>query len=94
MSSGRFMGRIAIFAGGAAIVAMGTLTSCSSSTEKEAPSTTPSAPTTSAPSTSAPSASPTEKRASPDYDSSFTPAIDPTPPGSVCKQIQNGVCIR
>jgi hypothetical protein len=89
MSSGRFMARIAIFAGGAAIVAMGTLTSCSSSTEKEAPSTTPSAPTS-----SAPSATPTEKRASPDYEGSFTPPINPTPPGSVCREVHNGVCVR
>lgn len=94
MSSGRLMGRIAIFAGGAAIVAMGTLTSCSSDTEKEAPSSTPSAPTTSAPATSPPSPTPTEKRAGPDYDSSFTPAIDPTPPGAVCREVHNGVCIR
>lgn len=89
MSSGRFMGRIAIFAGGAAIVAMGTLTSCSSGTEKEAPTTTPSAPTS-----SAPVPTPTEKAIGPDYEGSFTPSINPAPPGSVCKQIQNGVCIR
>jgi hypothetical protein len=37
---------------------------------------------------------PTEKRAKPDYDASFTPAIDPVPPGSVCKEVHNGVCIR
>ena len=89
MSSVRLTGRIAIFAGGAAIIAMGTLTSCSSGTEKEAPSTTPSAPTS-----SAPSATPTEKRASPDYEGSFTPPINPTPPGSVCKEVHNGVCVR
>lgn len=89
MSSGRFMSRIAIFAGGAAIVAMGTLTSCSSGTEKEAPTTTPSTPTS-----SAPAATPTEKRAGPDYEASFTPSINPTPPGSVCKEVRNGVCIR
>jgi hypothetical protein len=83
------MGRIAIFAGGAAIVAMGTLTSCSSGTEKEAPTTTPSAPTS-----SAPAPTPTEKRASPDYEGSFTPPINPTPPGSVCKEVHNGVCVR
>ena len=86
--------RIAIFAGGAAIVAMGALTSCSSGTEKEAPTTAPSTPTSSAPASSAPSPMPTEKRAKPDYDASFTPAIDPVPPGSVCKEVHNGVCIR
>lgn len=89
MSSGRFMGRVAIFAGGAAIVAMGTLTSCSSGTEKEAPTTTPSTPTS-----SAPSATPTEKRASPDYEGSFTPPITATQPGSVCREVHNGVCVR
>lgn len=89
MSSVRLTGRIAIFAGGAAIIAMGTLTSCSSGTEKEAPSTTPSAPTS-----SAPAATPTEKRAGPDYDGSFTPSINPIPPGSVCKEVHNGVCVR
>lgn len=89
MSSGRLMGRIAIFAGGAAIVVMGALTSCSSGTEKEAPTTTPTSPAS-----SAPSVTPTEKRAKPDYDASFTPAIDPVPPASVCKEVHNGVCIR
>ena len=93
MSSGRLMGRIAIFAGGAAIVAMGALTSCSSGTEKEAP-TTPSTPTSSTPTSSAPAPTPTEKAIGPDYEGSFTPSINPAPPGSVCKQIQNGVCIR
>jgi hypothetical protein len=94
MSSGRLTSRIAIFAGGAAIVAMGALTSCSSGTEKEAPSSTPSTPTSSAPSSSAASPTPTEKRAKPDYDASFTPAIDPVPPGAVCREVHNGVCIR
>lgn len=94
MSSGRLTGRIAIFAGGAAIVAMGTLTSCSSGTEKEAPSSTPPAPASSTPTTSAASPTPTEKRAGPDYDASFTPSINPIPPGAVCKEIHNGVCVR
>ena len=94
MSSGRLMGRIAIVAGGAAVIAMGTLTSCSSGTEKEAPSSTPSAPTSSAPTTGAASVTPTEKRASPDYDASFTPSINPIPPGAVCKEVHNGVCVR
>lgn len=89
MSSGRLMGRIAIFAGGAAIVAMGALTSCSSGTEKEAPSSTPTSPAT-----SAPSPTPTEKAVGPDYENSFTPSVNPVPPGAVCKQIQNGVCVR
>lgn len=89
MSSGRLTSRIAIFAGGAAIIAMGTLTSCSSDTEKESPTTTPSTPTS-----SAPSPTPTEKAVGPDYDNSFTPSINPIPPGSVCKEVHNGVCVR
>jgi hypothetical protein len=56
MSSVRLTNRIALVAGGAAIIGMGMLTACGSST-KEAPttSTTPSA------TTSAPALSPTEK---------------------------------
>lgn len=89
MSSGRLTGRIALFAGGAAIVAMGALTSCSSGTEKEAPTTTPTSPAS-----SSPSVTPTEKAISPDYDASFTPPINPVPPGSVCREVHNGVCVR
>lgn len=57
MASGTLTRRIALVAGGAAIVAMGTVTAGCSSSTKEAPatSTTPSA------STSAPALSPTEK---------------------------------
>ena len=89
MRSDRLVGRIAIFAGGAAIVAMGALTSCSSGSDKEAPSSTPPSPTS-----SAASAAPTEKAVGPDYDNSFTPSINPMPPGAVCKEVHNGVCVR
>lgn len=88
MSSKRSMSRIAMFTGGAAIVAMSTLASCST-TEKEAPSTPPATPTT-----SAPSVTPTEKAVGPDSENSFSPSIHPAPPGSVCKEVHNGVCVR
>lgn len=90
MNAGRSRS-IAVAAGAAALVAMGSLTACSPTTEKEAPSTTA---TTSAPSSSAPAPSPTEKAMLPGGDESFTPTINPTPPGAVCKQIVNGVCMR
>ena len=89
MSSARLTARIALFAGGAAIVAMGALTSCSSGTEKETPSTTPSSSATS----SAATPTPTEKALGPG-DNSFTPSINPAPPGAVCKEVVNGVCVR
>lgn len=89
MSSGRLASRIAIFAGGIAIVAVGSLTACSPSTEQESPTTTPPPP-----SSSAPAATPTEKAVGPDYEASFTPSINPVPPGAVCKEVHNGVCVR
>lgn len=81
--------RITVTAGAAALIAIGSLTACSPTSQKEAPSTTS---TTTAPSSSAPVPSPTEKAVG--GDQSFTPKIDPTPPGAVCKEIVNGVCIR
>ncbi len=88
MKTGRLTRQIALFAGGVAIVGMGTLTACSSK-EKEAPTTT--TPT----STSvAPSASPTEKAVSPGGANSFSPTVNPAPPGTVCKQIVGNNCIR
>ncbi len=58
MNSSPLTRRIALIAGGAAIIGMGTLTAGCSSSTKEAPiSTTPSATVT-----SAPAAEPTEKR--------------------------------
>ena len=88
MSTDRLSRRIAIAAGGAALVAMSTLSACSTTKEKEAPSsTTPSVSTTS------PSPSPTEKVLLPGGDQSFTPTVAPIP-GPVCKQVVNGVCMR
>jgi hypothetical protein len=92
MSSGRLTRRIAIIAGGTALVAAGTLTACSPTTEKEAPPTT--SATTSAPASSSVVPSPTEKLVGPGGGNSFSPTIDPTPPGAVCSKIENGVCIR
>ncbi|MGI9123448.1 MAG: hypothetical protein ACR2JM_01660 [Mycobacterium sp.] len=86
----RVTGRIAAVAGGAAILAMGVLSGCSPTTEKDAPSSTSVTPSSSAP---APTATPTEKALGPG-DNSFSPSVNPVPPGAVCKQIVNGVCVR
>lgn len=92
MSSSRFTRQIALFVGGAAIISMGTLSACSTK-EKEAPATsTPS--TSQAPATSeAPAATPTEKAVG-GSGPSFSPTVNPVPPGAVCNKIVNGVCIR
>lgn len=82
--------RIAIVAGGAALVAMSALTACSTTKEKEAPSTTTTPPA----STSAATPSPTEKAMLPGGDQSFSPTVNPMPPGAVCKEVVNGVCMR
>jgi len=91
MTSGRITRQIALLAGGAAIIGMGALTACSPK-EKEAPAT--STPSTSAPATSAaPAGTPSEKAiggAGP----SFSPTVNPAPPGAVCNKIVNGVCSR
>lgn len=87
MSSGRLTRQIALFAGGAAIVGMGALTACSSNA-KDAPSSTTTTPS----STVVPS--PTEKAVSPGGANSFSPTVNPAPPGTVCKQIVGNECIR
>nr|WP_081845207.1 hypothetical protein [Mycolicibacterium aromaticivorans] len=87
MSSCRLTRQIALFAGGAAIVGMGALTACSSNA-KEAPSSTTTTPS----STVAPS--PTEKAVSPGGANSFSPTVNPAPPGTVCKQIVGNQCVR
>lgn len=84
--------RMAIVAGGTALIAMGTLTACSPSTEKEAPSTT--SATTSAPASSPVTPMPTEKAVGPGSNNSFSPSVNPIPPGAVCTKIENGVCVR
>ena len=81
MTSSRLTRQIALFAGGLAIVGMGTLTACGKEKEK-APETT--SPT----STSAPAPSPTEKAVSPGGANSFTPTVKAPPaptalPGNV-----------
>ena len=95
MNSGRLTRRMAIVAGGTALVAMGALTGCSPSTEKDAPSSaTTSSTSTPAPTSSSVAPTPTEKALTPGGENSFSPSVDPTPPGAVCTKIENGVCIR
>ncbi|MGY4709057.1 hypothetical protein ACXDF8_05740 [Mycolicibacterium sp. CBM1] len=89
MTSGRLTRQIALFAGGAAIVGMGALTACSPNNEKEAPSTT-----TTPSSSATPSASPTEKAVGPGGPNSFSPTVNPAPPGAVCKEIVGNNCVR
>lgn len=86
MKSGRLTRHIALLAGGAAIVGMGALTACSPN-EKEAP------PTSTTP-TSAPSVSPTEKAVAPGGGNSFSPTVNPAPPGPVCKEVVGNECVR
>ena len=87
---------LALVAGATAIVAMTALTS-GCGTTKETPTTTPATPTTT---TTTPAATtpavpvPTEKAVGPGDTNSFSPTVDPVQPGSVCKQIVNGVCMR
>lgn len=81
MTSRRLTRQIALFAGGLAIVGMGTLTACGKEKEK-APETS------STTSTSAPAPSPTEKAVSPGGANSFTPTVKAPPaptalPGNV-----------
>jgi multidrug efflux pump subunit AcrA (membrane-fusion protein) len=94
MNSGRLTRQIALLAGGAALIGMGTLTACSTK-EKEAPAPTSTPSTSQAPSTSeAPAMStPTEKAVGP-AGPSFSPTVNPVPPGAVCNKIVNGVCSR
>lgn len=89
MKSGHLTRQIALLVGGVAIVAMGALSACSTK-EKEAPSTTTSPSTSEAPV----SVAPTEKAVSPGGNNSFSPTINPAPPGAVCDKIVNGVCSR
>jgi hypothetical protein len=89
MRSGRLTRQVALLAGGAAIVGMGALTACSSS-EKEAPSTSTTPSSTSV----APSVSPTDKAVAPGGPNSFSPTVNPTPPGTVCKEVIGNNCVR
>ncbi|MBJ7401300.1 hypothetical protein [Mycolicibacterium sp.] len=93
MTSGRITRQIALLAGGAALIGMGTLTACSTK-EKEAPATSTPSTTSQAPATSeAPAGTPTEKAVAP-AGPSFSPTVNPAPPGAVCNKIVNGVCSR
>ena len=67
---------------------MATVTAGCGTTTKETPTSTP----TSTTSVTAPI--PTEKAVGPGDNSSFSPTVNPVPPGSVCKQIVNGICMR
>ena len=87
MSSRRLTRQLALFAGGAAIVGMGALTACSPN-EKEAPSTTTTTPSATV------SVTPTEKAVAPGGANSFSPTVNPAPPGAVCKEIVGNNCVR
>jgi hypothetical protein len=71
MTSARWTKKIALLAGGLAIVGMGTLTACGKS--NNAPSTTTTTTTTTT--TSAPAPSPNEKAISPGGPNSFSPTV-------------------
>ena len=89
MKSGRLTRQIALVAGGAAIVGMGALTAGCGSNAKESPTTT-----TTPTSSSAPAPSPTEKAVGPGGNNSFSPTINPAPPGAVCKEVVGNNCVR
>ena len=84
MWSAQWTRRIALAAGGAAIIGMGTLTACSSDT-KEKPTETKSPTESSAPSNQP---APTEKKVGPGGNNSFSPTVTARPaptalPGNV-----------
>jgi hypothetical protein len=87
MSSGPLTRQIALFAGAAAIVGMGALTACSQNA-KDAPSSTTTTPS------SAVAPSPTEKAVSPGGPNSFSPTVNPAPPGDTCRQVIGNNCVR
>ena len=68
MMSSRLTRQIALAAGAAAIFGMGTLTACSSTKEKPAETTAPTATSQNAP-------APTEKKVTPGGSNSFSPTI-------------------
>ena len=78
MRSHRLARRVAAYAGGAAVVAMVSLTAaCGGSSDKAPETTTPS--TTTAPSSPAPSVTPTEKSINPTGGNLFTPPVKAPP---------------
>lgn len=78
MNSQRFGRRLALVAGGAAIVAMGTLTACGGGGNQS-----PSSTTTTTTTTSAATPSPTEKSINPSGGNLFTPPVTATPAPNV-----------
>lgn len=73
MLSARLTRQIALAAGAAALVGMGTLTACSSTKEKPADTTAPSASSSAPASSNAPA--PTEKNLTPGGANSFSPTV-------------------
>nr|WP_163800321.1 hypothetical protein [Mycolicibacterium sediminis] len=71
MISGRITRRLALVAGGGAIIAMGALTAGCGTSEEPTPSTTPTTTTT----TSAVAPTPTEKGLTPGGANSFSPPV-------------------
>jgi hypothetical protein len=78
MRSSRFTRHCALFAGGLAIIALGTLAGCSKHASDEAPSSTTA--------TTTPSGSPTEKGFGPGGNS-FTPTVKPALPTGQAGQV-------
>jgi ABC-type glycerol-3-phosphate transport system substrate-binding protein len=76
MKSDRWARRLALVAGGSAIIAMGALTAGCSGTESPAPSSTSTTTTTSS---VAPSPTPTEKSINPTGGNSFSPPVKAPP---------------
>lgn len=85
MSSDRLTRRIAVFAGGVAIIGMGALTSGCTNSEQEAPSTTTTP--------SSPVSTPTEKAVTPGGPNSFSPTVAHQP-GPTCTSINGNNCSR
>lgn len=79
-----------VIGGSAVLVAFGAVSGCTPTTEKDAPATSSPTATSSA---VAPAVTPTEKAVGPGG-GSFSPTVNPVPPGSTCRDIVNGVCQR
>jgi len=87
MSQPRLTRQIALVAGAAAVVGMGALTACSTDT-KEKPAETKSPSQSSAPESPSAATEPTEKKAGPGGNNSFSPTVTARPaptalPGNV-----------
>ena len=91
MKTEHMVRRVALVAGGGAVVAMAMLSAGCGTSTKEEPSTTPSS--TTSPSSSPP-VSPTEKVVTPGGDQSFSPTIKPHNPGAICEKVVGGTCVR